>query len=118
MADVLRVSELARVKLTRNDVVLYNQVYSPPEESYSEHAGDRVVLSTNMASPKQANLGSITTAEHLMLTTDRTIKVGVNSQTNLWTVSKALQLKGSFSSLWFQNESTTTTAVVEFIVTD
>lgn len=118
MADVLRVSELARLKLTRDGVVAYDQAYAPAAESYTEHAGDRVVLATNMATPEAVDLGGIATAEHLMLETERTILVGVNSQTNLITVKKALMVVSSFSTLYLQNESTTNTATVEFMVTD
>ncbi len=118
MADVLRVGELARLKLVRDGVTVYDQAYAPTEEAYTEHAGDRVVLATNMASPEQVNLGGVSTGEHLMLETDRTILVGVNSQTNLITVKKALMVISSFSTLYFQNESTTNTATVEYMVTD
>lgn len=118
MADVLRVQELARIKLTRNGVTMYDQAYAPAAESYTEHAGDRVVLATNMASPSAVNLGGISSAEHLMLETDQPILVGVNSQTFLWTVKKALLLKGTFTTLYVQNESTNNEATVEFVVTD
>lgn len=118
MADVLRVGELARLKLFRNGVVVYDQAYAPQEETYTEHAGDRVVLATNMASPEQVNLGGVATAEHLMLETSGEIKVGINSQTNLITVKKALLVISSFSTLYFQNENTTNTATVEYMVTD
>lgn len=104
--------------MLRNGVTVYDQAYTPVEEPYSEHTGDRVVLATNMASPQQVNLGGVSAAEHLILITDRVIKVGVNSQTNLWPVSKALMVVGAFSSLYFQNESTTNTATVEYMVTD
>ena len=117
MADVLRVSELARLKLLRNGIPVYDQAYSPIEESYTEHAGDRVILATNTA-VVAVNLGGIATAQHLMLETDRVINVGINSQTFLISVEKALLVVSSFSTLYFQNESTTNTATVEFMVTD
>ncbi len=118
MADVLRVSELARLKLTRNGSILYDQAFSPVEESYTEHSGDRVVLATNMASPQQVDLGGVSSGQHLLVETDRAIKIGVGSQTFLVDVTKVLMVVGSFSSLYFQNESTTNTATVEYLVTD
>jgi len=119
MADSMKVKETYRMRLTRNGVTLYNQEYSTPtDETYSEHAADRVVLATNMVSPQQASLGGITTGQHLAIKTDRAIKVGVSSQTNLLDVERALVIVGSFTSLWFQNESTTNTATVEFVATD
>ncbi len=117
MADVLRVGELARLKLLRNGTVIYDQAYAPVEESYTEHAGDRVILGTN-TTVDAVNLGGIATAQHLMLETDRVINVGIDSQTNLISVSKALMIVSSFSALYFQNESITNTATVEFLVTD
>lgn len=118
MADVLKVTELARLKLTRNGTVLYDQTFEPTEESYSEHSADRVVLAVNMASPQQVNLGGVATGRHLILETDQTIKVGVDSTTNLWQISSALMLVGSFTNLYVQNESLTNTATVQVVVTD
>lgn len=118
MADVLRVGKIARLKLHRNGVVAYNQAFAPVDEVYTEHAGDRVILATNMATPQQVDLGGISSAEHLMIETSRVIKVGIDSQTNLIPVKTALLLVSTFSTLYFQNESTTNTATVEFIVTD
>lgn len=124
MADVLRVGELVRLKLTRNGVTLYDQAYSPVEETYTQHSSDRVVLATNMASPQAVDMGGIGPAatqvagQHLMIETDRAIKVGVNSQTFLVPVNKALFAISSFTTLYFQNESTTNTATVEYAVTD
>ena len=117
MADVLRVVDNARLRLTRDGVTHYNLVHTPTAESYTEYASDRLVLAVS-SGVVQASLGGVTAGEHLMLTTDQPIKVGVSSQTFLWTVNKFLKLTGSITSLYFENESSEKTATVEFIVTD
>jgi hypothetical protein len=117
MADVLRANEAARLRLIRNGVVVYDQSYSPTEEAYTEHAGDRFVLATN-SGVQQVNLGGISTATRVMIETDRVINVGIDSQTYLIPISKAFMLVGSFSALYVQNESTTNVATIEFLATD
>lgn len=68
---------------------------------------------------QEVNLGGVATGDLLMLITDRSIKVGVDSQTNLWDVGKALMIDGgSFTHLYVQNQSTTVEATVDVIVTD
>ncbi len=118
MADVLRVGELARLKLLRNGVVMFDQAYSPVEEPFTEHAGERVVLAAAMATPQQVNLGGVTTGQHLMLRTTGDIKVGINSSTNLIDVSKALFLVGTITSLYLQNLDPDDTVTVDLVVTD
>jgi hypothetical protein len=55
----------------------------------------------------------------LLLITNRAINVGVDSQTNLWSVGKAVMLDGgSFTHLYVQNQSTTVEATVDVLVTD
>ena len=117
MADVLRVVDNARLRLTRDGVDHYNLVHTPTAEAYTEYASDRLVLAVS-SGQVQASLGGVTAGEHLMLTTDQPIEVGVSSTTNVWTVNKFLMLNGSITSLYLENESTTKTATVEFIVTD
>ena len=117
MADVLRVVDNDRLHLTRDGVTHYNLVHTPTEEAYTEYASDRLVLAVS-SGQVQASLGGVTAGEHLMLITDREIKVGVSSTTNVWTVKKFLKLTGSITSLYLENESATNLATVEFIVTD
>lgn len=118
MADVLRVKPLARLRLTRDGGTLYDQIYSPTERAYVEHSSDRFVLAAN-TSVQQVNLGGVATGDALLLITDKTINVGIDSQTNMWQVGKALMLDGgSFTALYVQNQSTTVEATVDVIVTD
>lgn len=68
---------------------------------------------------QQVNLGGVTTGDTLLITTSKPINVGVNSQTNLWSVGKSLMLDGgSITSLYIQNQSTLVEATVDVIVTD
>lgn len=118
MSDVLRVSSLAKLRLTRNDVVLYEQAYSLDETTFTESASDRMVLATNMASPEQYNLGGISTGAHIMIETDKPILVSFNGTTAQWQVGAnndggvLLMSNTSFTSVYFQNESTSTEVTV------
>ena len=112
MSDVLRVSALARTKLTRNDVTLYEQAYSLDETAFTELAADRVVLATNMSTPEQYNLGGISNGAHVMIETDKPVLISFNGTTAQWQVGAnndggVLMLANtSFTSIYFQNEST------------
>jgi hypothetical protein len=68
---------------------------------------------------EEYNMGGVGTAEFLLVETSQAIKVGVENQTVLVDVSKAIMLSGaSFSHIYFQNTNTTNTAVVQVIVAD
>lgn len=119
MADVLRVKPLARMKLKKNGTTVYDQAYVPTEEAYTEHTGDRVVLSTNQTVMQEVNLGGVSTGDKLLLITNKTINVALNSTAVPWSVGNCLLVDGgSFTHLYVQNESATVEATVEFIVTD
>lgn len=123
MADVLKVQELARFKLKRNATILYDQAFAPAEEDFTEHTGDRVILATNMAAPQEINLAGVATGGHLMLETDREILVTLDVTTSKWQVGNgsalgALLFVGSFTHVYLQNENTTNTATVSYIITD
>lgn len=118
MADVLRVRPLARLKLSRNEATLYDQNYAPNERAFVESSADRFVLAAN-TTVQEVNLGGVATGDMLLLITNRAINVGVDSQTNLWSVGKAVMLDGgSFTHLYVQNQSTTVEATVDVLVTD
>lgn len=126
MADVLRRTVRARVKLTNNDAVIYDQVYYDENVEYTESTGQRLVLATNMAVAQEVDLSGVTstpgatTGVTLFLETNRAIKVAVNDIAALWPLAEngALLLVGSISHLYVLNESTTNLATVELVVTD
>ena len=122
MADVLRVSQFAKLEIRRNNIHYHYQGFASEEVAYTVHGGDRVVLTTSMASPEQANLGDIdagTPGKKLIVETDRPILVGVNSNTALWPVEHVLMMASEgITELWFQNTDADNEATVEFIVTD
>lgn len=119
MADITKVEPSARIKLTRNGVNLYTQHYAPASQTYTEHAADRLVLATNMTVVEEYVMGGVALAEFLLLETSQAIKVGVENQTVLVDVSKAVMLTGaSFSHIYLQNTNTTNTAVVHIVVSD
>lgn len=72
-----------------------------------------------MTAVQSLDLGGVSTGEFLLLETDNTIKVGIDNQTALLTVGKALMLSGSsFSNIYVQNESTSVEATVQAVVVD
>ena len=120
MADALTRTMRARVSLIRDGAQYHDQVYYEPNDTYTESTHQRVVLSTNMASPQEVDMAGVATAATLFLQTDRDILVAVNNASYLWPVNEhgALVLVGAFTHLYVQNESTTNQAVVDMIVTD
>jgi hypothetical protein len=118
MADVLKVQQFARMKLTRDGSVIVDQSLKTTAGTYTEHAAERVVLATNMVSPSEVNLGGVSTGVRMMLETDQSIKVALDDSAKLWTVSEAVLYAGSFTHLYLQNTNTTNTATVQYIVTD
>ena len=64
-------------------------------------------------------MGGIALAEFVLIETSQTVKVGIENQTVLIDVSKAMMLSGaSFSHIYLQNENTTNTAIVQIVVVD
>ena len=120
MADALKRTLRARVRLIRDSADLYDQVFYEPNESYTESTHQRIVLATNMGSPSEIDMSGVATGESLFLQTDREIKVALDANTRLWTVKEhgAVLLVGSFTHLYVQNESTTNQATVELVITD
>lgn len=120
MADALSRTLRARVRLIRDGADMHDQVFYDPDVSYDESTHQRVVLSTNMASPAEVDMAGVSTAGSLFLKTDRAILVGLVSNTRTWPVGEngAVLLVGSFSHLYLQNESTTNQATVDLVVTD
>lgn len=119
VADVLRVKATARLKIKKNGVVQYNQAYTPTEEAYVEHSGDRVVLATNMATFQQVNLGGLTSAARLLIVVSNTVIVAVNATAIAVPISECIMLDGaSVTALYLKNTSTTVEPSVEYILTD
>jgi hypothetical protein len=121
MADVLKVNTFARLKLLRNGSDFLDHVFRETDVDYTLQASDRVVLDAAMGSPEEANLGSLgagTPATHLMLVTDREIKVALDVNTRLWAVSGVLMIIGSFSHLYLKNEDASVQATVEYLASD
>ena len=119
MADALYRTTRARVLLRRDDQEMFSQTFYEPDTEFDTSTQQRVVLSTNMASPQEVELSGVTTAAALFLQTDRDIQVAVAAPTSLWPVTAhgAVMLVGSFTHLYLQNESTTNQATVELVVT-
>lgn len=120
MADALSRTMRARIRLIRDGVDMYDQVFYEPDETYAESTHQRVVLPTNMGSPSEIDMAGVATGESLFIQTDRDIKVALDANTRLWVVKEngALLLTGSFTHVYVQNESTTNLATIELVITD
>ena len=126
MADVLRKTTRARLKLTRNDVILYDQVYYDDNKVYTESTSQRIVLATNMGSPQEIEIKNVTRAPGavggvtLFMEIDRAAKVAVNDAAALWPIAEngSLLLVGPITALYVKNESTTNLATMELVITD
>jgi hypothetical protein len=122
VADVLKVSESARFLLTRNSVTLYEQIYhSATDQTYTRHAADRLVLSSNMSGFQEASLGDINSTNlgaHLMVASDRAITIAVNTTSQYISADTLMMVNTSVSHLYFKNTDANKTATVSFMVTD
>jgi len=125
MADVNRRTTRAHVRLTKNELDMYNQEHFKEDVTFTESVHQRTVLGTNMLIVDELDItnvttGSTTPAKVLMLETDRAVVVAVDTSSN--TVSLAdngmIMMVGSFTHVYVQNTNTTYTATIEFVVTD
>lgn len=122
MADVLAVEESYRVSLKRNGEGLYTQYHAnTADETYTRHAGDRLVLAAGMSSFQQVNLGDIGASypgEHLLLVSDRAITIAVNDTANSVVGSMLAMSGAAITALYVKNTDANNTATIEFVVTD
>lgn len=124
MADVLRRTTRARVKLTKNELGKYDQEHFKEDVTFTESVHQRAVLATNIAMTElditNVTTGSTTPAKVLMLETDRAINVAIDTSGNTLTLADngMVMMVGSFTHVYVQNESTTYQATIEFVVTD
>ena len=124
MADALKYSILATLKLEKDGRPMYHQVHQRIPTTYTESTHQRIVLATNMSAPQEVDLSGVTSAPGadegvvLFLETDRAIDVAVNSVTALWPLNAngAMLLTGPVEHLYVFNESTTNQAIVELCV--
>ena len=120
MADVLRRTVRARMLLTRNETDMYNQEFYDQNTAFTEDTHQRIVLATHMASPSEIDLSGVSTGAVLFVECNHSVRVGVNSNTNLMVLQDngVLLFTGSFTHVYVQNVNTTYTATIEVLATD
>ncbi len=123
MADVTKVEVASRLRLFRDNKVVYDQPFSMAATTYVEHTADRVILATNMAVPQEYNLGGVGTGKYFMATSDGPILVALDNSANTWTLGIApdggvVTAISAFTHVYFQNQSTTNTVTVDVVVSD
>lgn len=120
MADILKAKDFVRVRLTRNGINLYDQAFVSNEEDFTEHTTERVVLSTNMATSQQVNLGGVAIGHRLFLEASKSVQVGLGvTPAAKWPLDDdgVLVFVGSFSHIWVRNTGTVE-SVLTYVVTD
>lgn len=121
MADILEVQESARFLLTRNNSVLYEQVFRPTAVTFTRQAADRVVLSSNMAGYQEVNLNDINSTnlgQHLLVVSDRAITIAVNTTSQYISADTLMMVSASISHLYLKNTDASNLAIVSYAVTD
>lgn len=120
VADVFKRTVRARVYTTKNEITRYDQEYLTSGVTFTEIAQQRTVLATNMTSPAELDMSNVGTAATVMLETDRAITVFLGTVSNSFTLGNTgmFMMVGSTTHIFVQNNSTTYTATVEWIVTN
>ena len=120
MTDVMKRTVRAVVLLKRNERTLYNQEYYDPDETFVESTHQRIVLSTDMTTRQELDITTIDTPAVFQLNTDRTIVVGIGTDSNTITISDngVIMFTGSFTHIFGRNDSTTYTATIDIVATD
>lgn len=122
MSDVLRRTIRGTMGLTRNEGPMYTQEYYKKDVEFDVHTHQRVVLATS-SGQEQFDLSGLNTTNPgaaMMLTTDRTIVVAIDTAANTMTISDngMMMFTGTFTHVYVENNSTTYTASLEFVATD
>jgi hypothetical protein len=115
------VQESLRLLLTKNGIKLYEQQETTTAVSYTRHASDRVVLSSNMSSFQEADLGDINSTnlgQHLMVVSDRAVTIAVNTTSQYISADTLMMVNTSVSHLYFKNTDANKLARVSYVVTD
>ena len=120
MADVVERTVRTSVVLKKNERVVGDHDYYKPDVTFTEHTSQRLVLSTNMATASQIDLSGVETGAVFAFRTDRTVKLGIDQDTNMLQISDngMMVMVGSFTHVYVQNESTTYQATIEVLACD
>ena len=122
MAKVTTVELAVRLKLFEDNSETYNQPFSMNAVTYTEHSLDRLILATS-SGWQELNMGGVTTGVFLEVKSDRPILVSLNDTASTWTLGRSpeggvIAMIGSFTHVYFKNESTTNTAIIRAAVAD
>jgi allophanate hydrolase subunit 2 len=109
----------AEMNLTRNELAMYSQGYYKADQEITAHTHQRIILGTS-SGQQQFDLTSVTTGAALMVNTDRTITIAIDTAANTITMSDngMFMFTGAFTHVYVENNSTTYVASVELIATD
>ncbi len=121
MADVVQAQPQARMKLQKNSgVLLYQQEFAPDPSTYTQHVGQ--AISIGPAASATLSIGGITAVRNLLLQSDVKCTVKLNgSVTGIPLVGTNMVFacySGSITQIVVDNNSTTDTATVQYVVSD
>ncbi len=124
MTDILKFTARTRIWLVKNELTMSDQNFLTEDRTFTEHTHQRVVLAVTSATDggvvQEFNLAGVSTGYGLMVETDRTIKLGVDNNTNLISIADngVFFMTGSFTHVYARNDSQTYQATVELIAFD
>lgn len=124
MSNVMRFTARVRVWLTKNELTMADQEYYTNDRTFTESVHQRVVLAVTSATDggtlQEFDLGGITEGYGLMVETDREVRLGVDSNTNLIQLQNngCMFLTGSYTHVYVVNDSQTYQATVELLAFD
>ena len=118
MADITTAQVKARLRLVRNGIAIYDEIFNSGKDDFTESSYQRVVLATS-SGVQVVNLDGVTSGTKLLIVTDREIKVAVNNSAWLVPVTSVLAMTSSgITGLWVENENADFQATVTIAVTD
>jgi hypothetical protein len=121
LADVIRVQPAARVRLSKNSgVLLYDQEFAPDPATYTKHVGQAISIAPSATAT--LSLGGIAAVRNFLLQSDTKCTVKVNGQAAGAALVGSNMVyaiySGSLTQIEVENNHTTNTASIQYIVTD
>jgi len=119
VADVRQIAPAAGVVLKKNNTVIYTQRFNPDPSTYTEQAGQTLVIGT--ASSTTLSQGTISTVRNLILQSSKAVLIifnGGSDEIDLTAGGLLFMAATSLSAVKVKNESGVDDAEVEYMLTD
>ena len=121
MSDVNSAQPSARIRLRKNSgVLLYEQAFAPDPETYDQHVGQAITI--DPSGVVTLSIGNIAAVRNFLLQSDTPVTVRVNGQANgVDLVGSNMVMavySGSLTEIEVENNHSTNSAAVQYLVTD